>query len=474
MVEYEAYLRLFGVTPQELQKLLSVALSKGGEYADLFFEDSVSNNITLLDSEVSSAGHHIDYGVGIRVLSGEKSGYAYSETTEFTAMERAAKTAAMIASDSTNIRVPEQNVTVLKSKRHYALPKEKENNPTEEKIGLLYEMDEISKQADKRVKKVVAVISDFVSRVLFINSLGETFTDERPMTTLSANCVMEENGRSESGGCSRSFRKGIEMLNSALVKEVSSNMISKTSFLFKASQPKGGIMPVIMGAGASGILLHEAMGHAFEADFNRKGISIFSTKMGKQICNPEINIIDDGTVDFNRGAVNFDDEGVPGQKTYMVKEGRLNSYLHDRISARFYGVAPTGNGRRESFRNIPLPRMRLTYMESGKSSQEELISSVTKGIYCDNFTNGQVNIGAGDFTFFVKSGYLIENGKLTAPIKDTNIIGNGPQALADITAVANNLEIDNSKWVCGKEQYCPVSCGMPSVLVKNLTVGGNI
>lgn len=231
-------------------------------------------------------------------------------------------------------------------------------------------------------------------------------------------------------------------------------------------------MPVVMGAGASGILLHEAMGHAFEADFNRKGQSVFADKMGRQICGNMITIVDDGTIKLNRGAVNFDDEGVPGQRTCMVQNGILTSYLHDRISARFYGVAPTGNGRRESFRYAPIPRMRATYMESGSADRDSIIASVSKGIYVDEFSNGQVQIGEGDFTFFVKSGFLIENGHLTQPIKDINVIGNGPQALSDIVAVGNDLKIDDGAWTCGKEQSCPVSCGIPTVLIKNLTVGG--
>ena len=249
--------------------------------------------------------------------------------------------------------------------------------------------------------------------------------------------------------------------------------VDKTSILFKAVKPKGGEMPVVMGAGGSGILLHEAIGHAFEADFNRKRTSIFCDLFGKKVCNEHINVVDDGTIAFNRGAVNFDDEGVEGQKTYIVKEGILTSYLHDRISAKHYGVAPTGNGRRDTFRNTPIPRMRATYMEAGNMKEADIISTVKKGIYCDQFTNGQVQIGAGDFTFFVKSGYLIEDGKLTQPVKDINIIGNGPKALADITMVANNDKIDNGTWTCGKDgQSCPVTCGMPSALVSKLTVGG--
>ena len=228
-----------------------------------------------------------------------------------------------------------------------------------------------------------------------------------------------------------------------------------------------------MGAGGSGILLHEAIGHTFEADFNRKKTSIFSDKLNQKVCNENINIVDDGTLPFNRGAVNIDDEGTEGQKTYIVRNGVLTSYLHDRISAKHYQVTPTGNGRRESFRNVPLPRMRSTYMEAGSHSEKEIIAAVKKGVYVSNFTNGQVQIGAGDFTFFVKSGYLIEDGKLTQPIKDINIIGNGPQALADITMVGSNFKTDDSTWTCGKDgQSCPVTVGMPSALVSKLTVGG--
>ena len=243
--------------------------------------------------------------------------------------------------------------------------------------------------------------------------------------------------------------------------------------MLEAVRPKGGEMMVVMGAGGSGILLHEAIGHAFEADFNRKGISIFSDKMGKKICSEAISIADDATFPSNRGSLNVDDEGVPGQKTMLITEGVLTSYLHDRISALHYKVAPTGNGRRESFRFEPIPRMRATYMENGSASAEDIISSVRKGIYVDKFRNGQVQIGAGDFTFFVKSGRMIENGRLTRPIKDVNVIGNGPRALADILEVASDNRMEDSSWTCGKGQQCPVSCGMPTVLVRSLTVGGS-
>ena len=320
--------------------------------------------------------------------------------------------------------------------------------------------------------KIIVSFSGQVSDILMFNSLGELTFETRPMGILSASVVFSQDGKIESKNTSRAYRAGTEMLTESLLDEIADSIEAGIDDRFVAKRPKGGQMPVVMGAGASGILLHEAMGHAFEADFNRKGQSVFSEKMGQKICDESISIVDDGTIPFNRGSINFDDEGVPGQKTYMVKDGILTSYLHDRISAGFYGDSPTGNGRRESFRYAPIPRMRATYMESGKADKESIIASVKKGIYVDQFSNGEVQIGEGDFTFFVKSGFLIENGRLTQPVKDINIIGNGPQALADIVAVGNDLKIDEGAWTCGKGQSCPVSCGIPTVLINKLTVGG--
>ena len=265
---------------------------------------------------------------------------------------------------------------------------------------------------------------------------------------------------------------GFEMLSSTIMDYIVDECFNNTEILLKSTQPKGGEMSVVMGKGSSGVLLHEAVGHAFEADFIRNKKSIFSEQLGKQICSKEINIVDDGTIPFNRGALNYDDEGVLTQKTYLVKEGVVNSFLHDRISANHFGIKSTGNGRRESFRCQPIPRMRATYMQSGTCTEESLIKEVKNGIYVTNLSNGQVEIGRGDFTFYVKNGYLIENGKITTPIKDVNIIGSGPQVLKDIIGVANNSLIDNSRWTCGKAQSVEVSCGMPSVLIKKLIVGG--
>lgn len=462
---------LFGVSEEDLRRLVTIALSNGGDYADLYFEHSISNELTLRDSEINGAGTHVDYGVGIRVLSGEKTGYAYTEITTMKEMERAARTASAIASDPGRDIGP-LSLSLAEFPRRYKASIPWADKTVSDRIPYLREIDSLVFSADPRVNKVMARISDSNTNILFYNSDGVFATDERPMCSVAVTCIMKDNGVTENGSASRSFRSGFEMLSEELVKELAAEVVTKTSMQFGALRPSGGEMPVVMGSGSSGILLHEAIGHAFEADFNRLGTSIFSDKLGKRICSEEISVVDDGTIFANRGSISFDDEGIESQKTYMVRNGVLNSYLHDRISANYYKTAPTGNGRRESFRHMPLPRMRATYMEGGSAKESDIIASVKKGIFVDNFSNGQVQIGAGDFTFFVKSGYLIENGKLTSPIKDINIIGNGPEALADIVALADNPVIDNGTWTCGKEQYCAVSCGMPTVLVNKLTVGG--
>lgn len=464
------YLDIFKVTEAQLQTLTATALSKGGDYADLYFEYTTFFNLILKDGQVSAGGFHTDCGVGIRVLKGEKTGYAYSENLEMKEMLKAAEAASAIAqaggSSLSYCRVDNQAMDLYPMEQNWRDIKASEFLP------FLLDLEKRITARDSRIIKVLARLSDSVCDVLMYNSFGELTFDTRPMGSLSVTVVFQQDGRTENRSISRSFRMGAELIGPALAEEIASEAVKGIDEYFAAIRPKGGQMNVVMGAGPSGVLLHEAMGHAFEADFNRKGQSIFSDKMGTQVCPKGVNVVDDGTIPFNRGAGRYDDEGVPGKKTYMIEDGVLTSYLHDRISAAWYGVEPTGNGRRENFRYNPIPRMRATYMESGNAEPEGIIASVKKGIYVSELSNGQVKIGEGDFTFFVKNGYLIENGKLTAPIKDINIIGNGPQALSDIVAVGNDLRIDNGTWTCGKEQSVAVSCGMPTVLVSSLTVGG--
>ena len=467
------YLDHFEVSAGTLQKVIAEAMSKGGDYADLFFEHKKTNSLALEDNKVNRAVSNVAFGVGIRVLKGDQTGFAYSETVTPEAMLSAAKLAANIADISKSYARAEISEKIPAN--FYPVIQKWEDVSVKEKVPYVQKINDAIFALDNKIIKANAFLSDESTYVLFYNSEGRLTWDYRPMVNFGAVCIMQKEGKIENSYVARSFRKGFEWLSESLVEELANEVVEKTNLLFEASRPKAGEMPVVMGAGGSGILLHEAIGHTFEADFNRKGTSIFSDKMGKKVAESFVNIIDDGTLENNRGSINVDDEGNDVQKTYLVKDGVLNSYIHDRISARFYGVEPTGNGRRESFRYIPLPRMRATYMEPGPHTPEEIIASVVYGIYVDNFSNGQVKIGAGDFTFFVKSGYLIENGKLTKPIKDINIIGNGPEALADITMVADDYRIDNGTWTCGKNgQSVPVTCGLPTVLVKKLTVGGTI
>ena len=463
----------FKVSQEDLEKVLAAALEAGGDYADLFFEHTLNSSLQLQDGAVNNAQSNIDFGMGVRVLSGDQTGYAYVENITLDEMLRAARTAARIADDKSHTHQAASLAEVAIPAKYYDEQAPWETFTVKDKIPYLQKLNDRIFALDERVHKVRAFLSDSTSHIFFCNSEGQMYYDYRPMCSLAAICIMEKDGRVENAYASRSYRMGTDFLNDALIETLAKEAVDKTSILFQAVKPKGGEMPVVMGAGGSGILLHEAIGHAFEADFNRKKTSIFSDLLNKKVCDEHINVVDDGTIQYNRGSVNIDDEGTIGQKTYIVREGILTSYLHDRISAKHYGIHSTGNGRRENFRQVPIPRMRATYMEAGNVSEEEIIASVKKGIYAGAFTNGQVQIGAGDFTFFVSHGYLIENGKLTQPIKDINIIGNGPKALADITMVGNNYQMDNGTWTCGKDgQSCPVTCGMPSALVSKLTVGG--
>ena len=474
--EKSYYLNCFSVDLPQLDSLVKEALSTGGSYCDLFFEDTRYSSLLLRDGSVTAGGSHRDFGVGIRVLSGEKTGYAYSESTRLADMLSSARAAAQIADSPSPVSsfgtsAPRRGEPNPGADR-YPVLQDWRNSELSAFLPFLRDLEQLVRSKDSRIVKVVVSLAFQHSDILMYNSERELKWDSRPLGSISLQAVFQQGEIRETKSTSRSWRRGAEMLSPALAQELAAELVKGIDERLEARRPKGGRMSVVMGAGASGILLHEAMGHAFEADFNRKGTSIFSGRMGEQICPKGINIVDDGSLKGLRGSLNYDDEGIPGQKTYMVEDGVLTSYLHDRISASHFGVRPTGNGRRESFRYAPIPRMRTTYMESGNARAADLIASVKKGIYVDEFSNGQVKIGEGDFTFFVKAGFLIEDGRLTAPVKDINIIGNGPEALADIKGVADDLRIDEGAWTCGKEQSVPVSCGIPSVLIGSLTVGG--
>jgi len=466
-----AFLDHFEVTPEILERVISAAMSRGGDYADLYFEHTISNYSDLQDGVVNQTSSNIGYGVGIRVLKGDQTGFAFTENVTPEAMLNAANIASNIANGTGKPVTADFSEYI--SPNLYPVMTSWEETSVREKIPFLERINEKVFAADSSVTKVNASVSDTTSYILFYNSEGRLAWDNRPLANLSVTCIMEQNGRIENFRVASSSRKGSEFLTNDLVDRLSAEAVEKTIIQFDATKPKAGEMEVVMSPGESGILLHEAIGHAFEADFNRKKTSIFSDKFGQKVAESFVTIVDDGTLPSDRGSLNFDDEGSPTEKTVIVNNGILTGYLHDRISAAYYKVKPTGNGRRQSFRFIPIPRMRCTRMENGPHKKEEIISSVKNGIYVDSFSNGQVNIGAGDFTFFVKAGYLIENGKLTKPIKDINIIGNGPQALADIVMAADDSRLADGTWTCGKDgQGVPVTMGLPTVKIRKLTVGG--
>ena len=463
------YKRLFRVEEETMDRVVAAALSRGGDYADLYFENTVKQYFRLTDSKVTAGGLNTDFGVGIRTLSGIRSGYAYCETTAAADMLRAAGSAALIAAEGQRFTYGSRREEPAAS---YPQTDGWESLPAGRSVSFLRELEAAIRDRDSRCGQVSVYLEYDHSDIMMYNSLRELRCDARPLVELSVSAVFADRGEKIISSASRSFRLDTGILGPGLVRDIADTVTRRLDDRFRARRPKGGTMNVVMGAGASGILLHEAMGHAFEADFNITGESVFAGRTGERVAPEGIDIVDDGTMYGDRGACRYDDEGVEGQKTYMVRDGILCSYLHDRLSAARYGVAPTGNGRRENYTCPPIPRMRNTYMEAGRDKPEDIIASVKKGIYVDDFSNGQVKIGEGDFTFYVRSGYTIENGRLCQPVKDINIIGNGPRALADIRAVGNDLAIPPYAWTCGKGQSVPVSCGIPTVLIDRLTVGG--
>jgi TldD protein len=466
------YFARFGITEALVHEVLAEALSRGGDYADLYVQHRVANDLGLEDGAVNRAYATVELGAGVRVVKGDQTGYGYTEDLSLAALRDCARTAAAIA-DGPSRPAPTRFHVEGRLPQRYPLRTRWDAVRPEQKLPLLSGVNERAFAADARVKKVNVYFRDEAGAILVADSDGRIVEDEQPMTLLSLSCIAEQAGRRESNGYNVAGRAGFEFYTPDRLDRVVREAIGRTTILFEAGQPPAGEMPVVLAAGSSGILLHEAIGHGMEADFNRKNVSIYADKIGKPIAQPFVNIVDDATNEGARGAINVDDEGSAAGRTQLVENGVLATYLHDRISARHYGVQPTGNGRRQGYQHAPLPRMRATYMLPGPHDKEDIVRSVKRGIYCTNFSNGQVNIGAGDFTFYVKNGWMIEDGKLTRPIKDVNIIGNGPKVLEKVDMVSNDLQIDEGGWTCGKDgQSVPVSQGLPTVRVSSITVGG--
>jgi TldD protein len=466
------WLERFGVDEAVCRRVLGAALGRGAGAGDLYFQRVEQVSLVLEDGIVSRASTAVDRGAGIRAVQGDQTGFAYSEELTEPALAAAARSAASIATGSGGTATPLGRPG--KARGLYTTQLPWGEVALEKKLAIIRAVEARLRSADPRVVKVRVSWMDTDEEVALVAHDGRVMADTRPMAVLGASVTMADGTRIESNNSSLAGRHDMGWFDAARIEAFCADLVARTAILFEARKPPAGEMPVVLAAGASGILLHEAIGHGLEADHNRKGISIYSDKVGAKVAEPIVTVVDSGLHAGERGALEFDDEGYASERTVLIGGGVLEGYLHDGISAKHYGVRPTGSGRRESFRHVPMPRMRCTYMENGPHTRDEVVAAVKNGVVCENFGNGQVQIGAGDFTFFVKNGWLVEDGRITAPIKDVNIIGNGPAALARITMVANDMKLDTGGWTCGKEgQSVPVSQGMPTVLVSSLTVGGS-
>jgi TldD protein len=467
------FLAWFGIDEAMLGRVMAELTSRGATHADAYFQHVRNNSIAMEDGIISQASSKIEQGVGLRVVVGDQVGFAFTEDLTEAAMLAAARTAAAIASGAPGPR-PERFAYREGGRGHYQVAVPWSEVGVDRKLPRIQQAEAFARAGDPSIKKVAVYWVDSEERVMVVNRDGRIVTDQRPMARLYVNVTAEQGGVTQSNGSNIAGRRGFDWFDDAALRKVAKEAVDRTMVLFDARRPPAGELPVILAAGASGILLHEAIGHGLEADFNRKGTSIYATMIGQKIAPDFVTIVDDALLDHERGALNVDDEGNDTERTVLVENGVLRSYLHDQISADHYRLPPTGSGRRESYRHAPLPRMRCTYMTNGPHSREEVIAAVKgTGIIAETFTNGQVQIGAGDYTFYIKNGWLVENGKVTAPIKDVNIIGNGPESLRRITMAANDSRLDTGGWTCGKDgQGVPVSQGLPTVLVSKLTVGG--
>jgi TldD protein len=462
----------FGVDDQLFRKLLEVALSKGGDYADLYFEHSIENWVTVEDGKVDRSYSNILLGMGVRTVKGDQVGYGYTEILTEESMLSVAKTAASLVNEKAWASV--QKIVPAKTPNYYPIEDQTLAIPLSAKMPIVQSLNDKCYKLSGDIINVRAGFMDEIKRIMVVTSDGVKGEDIMPKSALYANIVLERGGKKERSGWNQGGRRDFSYYQPSVIDEVAQEVVNRGIELFEAKKPPAGEMPVVLGPGVTGILLHEAIGHGMEADFNRKNISTYSTMIGKEVAKSFVTIIDDGTMDNLTGSINIDDEGTPVQKTVLVENGILSSYMHDKISAKYYNVKPTGNGRRQSFEHYPMPRMRNTYMLPGEASQDDVLKTAKNGIYVGDVSNGQVKIGEGDFAFFVSQGRLIEDGKLTAPIKDVNIMGNGPMMLKNIIMIADDMDFYyGGLGYCGKNgQAVPVSFGLPTCLVESMTVGG--
>ncbi len=456
----------------DLQQVLHGLMRPGVDAADLYFQARRSESWVLEEGIVKSGGYGIEQGVGVRAISGEATGFAYTDELQRPALEQACQAAGAISQAGGSAQParwqrPAPDALYLPEDPILSLD-------ADAKLDLLRRADAAARAADPAVSQVMASLAASYEHVLIAASDGTLAADVRPLVRLQVQVIVERGGKRESASSGGGGRYDLLALREALSPEDLAREAVRLALLRLDADPApAGTMPVVLGSGWPGVLLHEAVGHGLEGDFNRKGSSVYSGRIGEKVASELCTIVDDGSLARRRGSLNIDDEGVPSQCNVLIENGILKGYLQDKLNARLMGVAPTGNGRRESFAHLPMPRMTNTFMQPGQDEPEDIIRSVKRGLYAKNFEGGQVDITSGNFVFSTSEAYLIEDGRLTRPVKGATLIGNGPQAMGKVSMVGHDLELDQGIGICGKDgQSVPVGVGQPTLKIDELTVGG--
>ncbi len=464
----------YGMDSTSLQRILGKTLSPQVDYADLYFQHEVSDAVSLEEGQVKQASKHVNQGVGVRAISGEKTGYAFSDDITVSTLEIAAGTARQIASSSAETASVAIQAAQMPAHNLYPVQTPGPEVPIAAKLELLQKIDAFCRAYDPRISKVQTSLSSVHQFVLVATSDGLVIGDVRPLLRLNVLCIATQQDNRQSGSAGGGGRVEYTfLLDNDHYLDFAREAARRAIVNLDAVATPAGTMDVVLGPGWPGILLHEAIGHGLEGDFNRKGLSAFSGRMGERVASELCTVIDDGTMAQRRGSLNVDDEGTPTSSTVLIENGVLCGYMQDTLNARLMGVSPTGNGRRQSYAHMPMPRMTNTYMLAGTSEPEEIIASVDAGLYAVSFGGGQVDITNGKFVFSMNEAYVIDKGKVTRPVKGASLIGNGPDVLTRITMVGNDLGFDTGVGTCGKNgQSVPVGVGLPTIRIHDLTVGG--
>ncbi|HEB86653.1 MAG TPA: metalloprotease TldD [Gammaproteobacteria bacterium] len=461
-----------GLDDHDLQSVLDQLMGHAVDSADLYFQLSRHEAWVLEDGIVKEGSHNIEQGVGVRAISGEKTGFAYSDEIILPALSEAAQAARAIAQSGRQGQV--QSWRKHSSHRLYLPIDPLPSLAAEDKIALLQKVDAYARKLDPRVKQVIVSLVGVDEAILIAASDGTLAADRRPLVRMNVNVIVEQNGKREQASAGGGGRLDYHyFIDDERALEFAREAVRQALVNLDAVDAPAGAMPVVLGPGWPGVLLHEAIGHGLEGDFNRKGSSAFAGRLGEQVASPLCTVVDDGAMPGRRGSLNIDDEGTPSQQTVLIEKGILKGYMQDKLNAGLMGVASTGNGRRESYAHLPMPRMTNTYMLAGEQDPADIIASVDKGLYAVNFGGGQVDITSGKFVFSACEAYLIENGKVTQPVKGATLIGNGPEVLTRVSMVGHDLALDSGIGVCGKEgQSVPVGVGQPTLKIDSMTVGG--